>query len=78
MKKSKISKLCQDIGLDEVFLEKILRVPLDFYFRRTATKSVWPLSRWFSRHPHKTLLESRLKINIKVNPIIKHLNQKDT
>jgi len=24
MKKSKIPKLCQDIGLDELFLEKIL------------------------------------------------------
>ena len=30
MKKSKIHKLCQDIGLDEVFLEKLLRVRLDF------------------------------------------------
>ena len=40
-KKSKIPQLFQDIALDKVFIEKLLWVRLDFYFRRTATKSVW-------------------------------------
>ena len=39
MKKSKIPKLCRNIGLGELFLEKILWVWLDFYFVWTATKS---------------------------------------
>ena len=43
MKKSKFPKLCQNIGLDELYLEKVLLVWLDFYFSRTATKSVWRL-----------------------------------
>jgi len=41
MKKSKFPKLYQNIGLDELYLEKILLVRLDFYFSRMATKSVW-------------------------------------
>ena len=76
-KKLKIPKLCQDIGLDELFLEKILLVRLDFYFRRTATKSIWRLSLSHSRRAHHTLLEHRLKINTRVNPTIKHHNQKN-
>jgi len=45
MKKSKIPKLCETLGLDELFLEKIFWAPLDFYFTRTAAKSVSRFSR---------------------------------
>ena len=45
LKKSKIPKLCQNIGLGKLFLEKQLLVRLDFYFTRTATESVLGLSR---------------------------------
>ena len=45
MKKSKIPKLCQNLVLDERFLEKVLWASLDFYFTRTAAKSVSKLSR---------------------------------
>ena len=40
MKKSKIPKLSQNIGLGKLFLEKKLLVRLDFYFyfTRTATQ----------------------------------------
>ena len=44
MKKSKIPKLCHNIGLGKLFLEKYLLVPLDFYFTRTVTESVRRLS----------------------------------
>ena len=44
MKKSKIPKLCQNIGLGKLFLEKYLSVRLDFYFTRTATVVYWVLA----------------------------------
>ena len=44
MKKSKIPKLCQNIGLGKLFLEKYLLVRLDYYFTRTATELVRRLS----------------------------------
>ena len=62
MKKSKIPKLCQNIGLGKLFLEKQLLVRLDFYFTRTATESVRRLSNQFSRAQDHILLKNRLKI----------------
>ena len=78
MKKSKIPKLCQNIGLGILFLEKQLLVPLDFYFTRTATESVRRLSDQFSHAQDHMLLENRLKIKEVTNSASENLNRKKT
>ena len=67
MKKSKIPKLCQDIGLGK---------RLDVYFTRTATKSVRQLSRRFSWGLHHASHTYRLKINEDVNSKSEYLTKK--
>ena len=78
MKKSKIPKLCQNIGLGKLFLEKSLLVRLDFYFMRTATESVWRLSDQFSQAQDHILLKNRLKIKEVTNSASENLNSKNT
>ena len=63
MKKSKIPKLCQNIGLGKLFLEKLLSVRIDFYFTCAGTNSVRELLHWLLRAPDHTLLKNRLKLN---------------
>ena len=74
MKKSKIPKLCQNIGLGKLFLEKYFLVPLDFYFNRTATESV----RRLSEAQDHILLKNRLKIKEVTNPASENLNRRNT
>ena len=76
--KTKISKLCQNIGLGKLFLEKQLLVPLDFYFTRTATESVRRLSDQFSQAQDHMLLKNRLKIKEVTNSASENLNRKNT
>ena len=78
MKKSKIPKLCQNIGLGKLFLEKYLLVRLDFYFTRTATESVRRLSDQFSQAQDHILLKNRLKIKEVTNSASENLNRKNT
>ena len=78
MKKSKIPNLCQNIGLGKLFLEKLLLVPLDFYFMRTATESVRRLSDQFSQAQDHILLKNRLKIKEVTNSPSENLNRKKT
>ena len=78
MKKSKILKLCQKIGLGKLFLEKQLFVPLDFYFTRTATESVRRLSDQFSQAQDDILFKNRLKIKEVINSASENLNRKNT
>ena len=77
MKNSKIPKLCQNMGLAKLFLEKLLLVPLEFYFRRTATESVRRLSDRFSQAQDHILLQNRLKIKEVTNSASENLNRKD-
>ena len=77
-KKSKISKLCQNISLGKLFLEKELLVRLDFDFTRTATESVRRLSDQFSRAQNHILLKNRLKIKEVKNSASENLNRKNT
>ena len=72
MKKSKIPKLCHNIGLGELFLEKILSVRIDFYFTRAGINSVRKLLHRLLRAPDHTLLKNRLKIKQDINSIIIH------
>ena len=79
-KKSKIPKLCQDIGLDELFLEKYFEFDLIFILgqrRQNRFGGSHIGFQVFSRRPHHTLLERRPKINTRANPTIKHHNQKN-
>ena len=78
MKKSKIPKLCQNIGLGKLFREKQLFVPLDFYFTRTATESVRRLSDQFSQAQDDILFKNRLKIKEVTNSASENLNRKNT
>ena len=78
MKKSKIPKLCQNIGLGKLFLEKSLLVRLDLYFTRTATESVRRLSEQFSRAQDHILLKNRLKIKEVKNSASENLNREST
>ena len=77
MKNSKIPKLCQNMGLAKLFLEKLLLVPLEFYFTRTATESVRRLSDQFSQAQDHILLQNRLKIKEVTNSASENLNRKD-
>ena len=78
MKKSKIAKLCQNIGLGKLSLEKDLLVRLDFYFTCTATESVRTLSDQFPRAQDHVLLKNRLKIKEVKNSESENLNRKNT
>ena len=78
MKKSKIPKLCQNIGLGKLFLEKYFLVRLDFYFTRTATESVRRISDQFSQAQDLILLKNRLKIKEATNSACENLNKKST
>ena len=53
MKKSKIAKLHHNLDLDQLFLEKILCAPLDFYLRerRQNRFGVSHVSFTRSKHP---------------------------
>ena len=77
MKNSKIPKLCQNMGLAKLFLEKLLLVPLEFYFTRTATESFRRLSDRFSQAQDHILLQNRLKIKEVTNSASENLNRKD-
>ena len=78
MKKSKIPKLCKNIGLGKLFLEKITLVRLDFHFTRSATESVRRLSDQLSRAQDHILLKNRLKIKEVKNSASENLNRKST
>ena len=78
MKKSKILKLCQNIGLDEPYLEKLLWVRFDFYFTRTAKKSVLRLSAQFSRCQHYSSIKLLLITTKTVNQTTEYINKKNT
>ena len=78
MKKSKIPKLCQNIGLGELFLEKLLSVRIDFYFTRTGTNSVRKLLHQLLLAPDHTLLKNRLKIKQEINSITDVFPRKST
>ena len=78
MKKSKILKLCQNIGLDEPYLEKILWVRFDFYFTRTAKKSVLRLSAQFSRCQHYPSIKLLLIITKTINQTTVYINEMNT
>ena len=77
MKNSKILKLCQNMGLAKLFLEKLLLVPLEFYLTRTATETVRRLSDRFSQAQDHILLQNRLKIKEVTNSASENLNRKD-
>ena len=62
MKKSKIPKLCQNIGLDELFLKKSLS-SIRFLFYANGHKIGLAALTSVSRGPHNALFELRLKIN---------------
>ena len=78
MKKSKIPKLCHNIGLGKLFLEKYLLVPLDFYFTRTVTESVRRLSDQSSKAQDHILHKNRLKIKEATNSASENHNGKST
>ena len=78
MKTSKIAKLCQNIGLGKLFLEKITFSSIGFYFTRSATESVRRLSDQFSRAQDYILVKNRLKIKEVKNSASENLNRKST
>ena len=78
MKKSKIPKLCQNLGLDELFLEKNTLSPIRFLFYANGGKIGFVALTSASRGPDNTLFERRLKINKTVNVTIDYLNEKNT
>ena len=78
MKKSKIPKLCHNIGLGKLFLDKQLLVPLDFYFTHTATESARRPPDQFSQAQDHILLKNRLKIKEVTNSASENLNRKNT
>ena len=65
------------MGLAKLFLEKLLLVPLEFYFTRTATESVRRHSDQFSQAKDHILLQNRLKTKEVTNPASENLNRKD-
>ena len=75
MKKSKIPKLCQNIGLGKL---KITLSSIGFLFTSTATESVRRLSDQFSRAQNHILLKNRLKIEEAKNSAFENLNRKNT
>ena len=78
MKKSKIPKLCQNIGLDELFLEKNTLSSIGFLFYANGDKIGLAAPTSVSRAPHNILFELRLKTKKTVNLAIEYLNEKNT
>ena len=78
MKKSKIPKLCQNLGLDELFLEKNTLSPTGFLFYANGGKISFAALTSTSRGLDNPLFERRLKMNKTENVTIDHLNEKDT
>jgi len=78
MKKSKIPKLCQNIGLDELFLKKNTLSSIRFLFYANGDKIGLAALTSVSRAPNNALFELRLKISKTVNLAIEYLNKKDT
>ena len=78
MKKSKIPKLCQNIGLDELFLKKNTLSLIRFLFYANGHKIGLAALTSVSRGPHNALFELRLKINKTINLTTEYLNEKNT
>jgi len=78
MKISKIPNFCQDIGLDELFLEKNTVSSIRFLFYANGDKIGLAAFTSVSRAPNNALFELRLKINKTVNLAIEYLNEKNT
>ena len=76
MKNSKILKLCQNIALGKLFLEKKTFSSIRFFFTRAVTESVWGLTGWVSRDKDSELLKNRLKIKEETNSASENLNSK--
>ena len=75
MKKSKIPKLCKNIGLGKLFLGKITFSSIGFLFYAFGNRVG---SVRFSRAQDHILLKNRLKIKEVKNSASENLNRKST